>query len=129
MRGADGFDAYNTDYQGVLDSLQANLPDPAARTATAADDCTARAACWSWEPAAWPGPWPTPCITRRRMVTHHQPHPRAQPQKLAEEVGCRSVDWAARHNVICDMLINCTSVGMHPNVDETPSTPAFSSRA
>jgi len=39
---------------------------------------------------------------------------------LAEEIGCREIDWAARHSVLCDILINCTSVGMHPNVDETP---------
>ena len=36
------------------------------------------------------------------------------------EVGCRAIDWAARHGVICDTLVNCTSVGMHPNLDETP---------
>jgi 3-dehydroquinate dehydratase/shikimate dehydrogenase len=41
-------------------------------------------------------------------------------QKLAEEVGCRITDWAARHTVNCDILINGTSVGMHPNVDESP---------
>ena len=46
-------------------------------------------------------------------------------QELAEEVGCRAVDWAARHNVICDTLINCTSVGMHPNMDESPIHPSF----
>ena len=47
------------------------------------------------------------------------------PQKLAEEVGCRHVDWAARHSVLCDIVINCTSVGMHPNVDESPLHPSF----
>ena len=41
-------------------------------------------------------------------------------QRLAEEVGCRAIDWAARHNVVCDTVINCTSVGMHPNMDESP---------
>ena len=39
---------------------------------------------------------------------------------LAAEVGCRFVEWNARHSVLCDLVINCTSVGMHPNVDETP---------
>ena len=33
---------------------------------------------------------------------------------------CRSVEWAARHSVAADLLVNCTPVGMHPNVDETP---------
>ena len=41
-------------------------------------------------------------------------------QKLAEEVKCKAVDWHARHSVSFDVLINCTPVGMHPNVDEAP---------
>src|SRR5439155_23951177 len=41
------------------------------------------------------------------------------------EVGCKYVDWAARHNVLCDTLINCTSVGMHPNLDESPIHNSF----
>ena len=41
-------------------------------------------------------------------------------QRLAEEVKCKAVDWHARHSVSFDVLINCTPVGMHPNVDEAP---------
>lgn len=41
-------------------------------------------------------------------------------QQLAESAKCRAVDWHARHNVSFDVLINCTPVGMHPNVDEAP---------
>ncbi len=41
-------------------------------------------------------------------------------QQLAEAVKCRVVDWHARHSVSFDVLINCTPVGMHPNVDEAP---------
>lgn len=40
--------------------------------------------------------------------------------RLAAEVGCRTVDWEARHSVVCDTIVNCTSVGMYPNVDECP---------
>jgi 3-dehydroquinate dehydratase/shikimate dehydrogenase len=39
---------------------------------------------------------------------------------LAQRFECQSVDWAARHTVTADLLVNCTPVGMHPNVDETP---------
>jgi 3-dehydroquinate dehydratase/shikimate dehydrogenase len=45
--------------------------------------------------------------------------------RLAEEVGCRHVDWTARHGVLCDILINCTSVGMHPEVDDIAIHPSF----
>jgi 3-dehydroquinate dehydratase / shikimate dehydrogenase len=43
---------------------------------------------------------------------------------LAEEVGCRSIAWGNRAGVHCDIIINCTPVGMHPNVDDTPMPPA-----
>jgi len=39
---------------------------------------------------------------------------------LAKNFNCRSVDWNARHTVPADLLFNCTPLGMHPNVDETP---------
>jgi 3-dehydroquinate dehydratase/shikimate dehydrogenase len=39
---------------------------------------------------------------------------------LAKRFECRSVDWAARHGIAADILFNCTPVGMHPSVDETP---------
>ena len=42
-------------------------------------------------------------------------------EKLAAEIGCKWCDWAARHGVMqCDILVNCTPVGMHPNVNESP---------
>ncbi|MBA4064292.1 MAG: shikimate dehydrogenase [Isosphaera sp.] len=41
-------------------------------------------------------------------------------KKLAEEAKCKAVDWHARHSVTFDLLVNCTPVGMHPNVDEAP---------
>ncbi|MBN2023692.1 MAG: shikimate dehydrogenase [Pirellulales bacterium] len=41
-------------------------------------------------------------------------------RKLASRFGCHHVEWAKRHTVIPDVLVNCTPVGMHPNVDESP---------
>jgi len=40
---------------------------------------------------------------------------------LATEVGCKAVEWVARHNVApCELLVNGTPLGMHPKVDESP---------
>ena len=39
---------------------------------------------------------------------------------LATELQCKSADWSARPTIECDVLINATPVGMHPNLDETP---------
>lgn len=41
-------------------------------------------------------------------------------QQLAEEVGCRSTTWGMRAGTMCDVLVNCTPIGMHPEVDESP---------
>jgi len=41
-------------------------------------------------------------------------------RELAERLDCRAAKWSARHSLSADVLINCTRVGMHPNVDETP---------
>ncbi len=43
-----------------------------------------------------------------------------QANLLAKRLNCRSVEWSLRHTVTADMLVNCTPVGMHPNVDESP---------
>jgi 3-dehydroquinate dehydratase/shikimate dehydrogenase len=41
-------------------------------------------------------------------------------KKIAAEVGCKAVDWSARHRMPYDCIVNATPVGMHPNVDESP---------
>lgn len=39
---------------------------------------------------------------------------------LCTQLQCRGIEWSARHGIDADILINCTPVGMHPNVDDTP---------
>jgi 3-dehydroquinate dehydratase/shikimate dehydrogenase len=41
-------------------------------------------------------------------------------KSLAGELGCQFTSWENRGSETCDVLVNCTAVGMHPNVDETP---------
>jgi 3-dehydroquinate dehydratase/shikimate dehydrogenase len=40
--------------------------------------------------------------------------------ELAQRLKCHSTDWDSRHKVAADILVNCTPIGMHPNVDDTP---------
>ena len=51
------------------------------------------------------------------MISNRNPK---RAQILAHEFGAKSVEWEARNRVATDIIINCTPVGMHPNVDETP---------
>jgi 3-dehydroquinate dehydratase/shikimate dehydrogenase len=129
IRGPTGFTAFNTDYQGVLDALNAHLASAPAKL-----------------PDGTPQPPGNELLASKtvlvlgaggiaRAVAHALQHANSlvtvvnrtseRAHKLAEEVGCRAVDWAMRHQVLCDMVVNCTSVGMHPNVDETPIHHSF----
>jgi 3-dehydroquinate dehydratase/shikimate dehydrogenase len=53
-----------------------------------------------------------------RLTIANRTHRRAI--ELAEQLGCEQVPVEHRGEVQCDIVINCTSVGMHPHVDETP---------
>ena len=44
----------------------------------------------------------------------------AKAEALAAELGCQQVTWENRGASFAEIVINCTSVGMHPNVNETP---------
>ncbi|NBB95575.1 MAG: shikimate dehydrogenase [Planctomycetes bacterium] len=41
-------------------------------------------------------------------------------RRLAGEFGCRAASLGEAETTDAEILINCTSVGMHPNVDESP---------
>jgi 3-dehydroquinate dehydratase/shikimate dehydrogenase len=41
-------------------------------------------------------------------------------EALANQLNCDIVQWKERYNIKPEILVNCTPVGMHPNVNETP---------
>jgi 3-dehydroquinate dehydratase/shikimate dehydrogenase len=40
--------------------------------------------------------------------------------ELAKHLGCEYVKWEMRESMLMDIVVNCTPLGMHPNVNETP---------
>ncbi|MFN0199784.1 MAG: shikimate dehydrogenase [Planctomycetaceae bacterium] len=52
------------------------------------------------------------------LTITNRTHSRAM--TLAQELGCQQTNWENRGSVFANILVNCTSVGMHPDVDETP---------
>ena len=90
---------------------------PAARVAAVVSS-------WCSGPGGWPGPSPTgssgPGPTSRSPARSADAAGR-----LAAEVGCKVVDWEARHNVVCDVVVNATPVGMAPDVAESPVHHSF----
>jgi 3-dehydroquinate dehydratase / shikimate dehydrogenase len=59
-------------------------------------------------------------LQRRGAKTTIASRTRSRAQILAESFGGRCVEWAARHVADTDIVVNCTPIGMHPNVDESP---------
>jgi 3-dehydroquinate dehydratase/shikimate dehydrogenase len=120
LRLENGWAAYNTDAQAARESLEANLPPsidgapPDLHTRSVlilGAGGVARAVAHALKHRVG-----------TLSLTNRTPE---RASKLAEEVNCRAVDWNARHNILCDLLINCTSLGMHPNVDESPVHHSF----
>jgi 3-dehydroquinate dehydratase/shikimate dehydrogenase len=144
VRRSEGFAAFNTDYQGVLDTLHDflptfNQPAPAppptgvpsgAVTATAPPPLPPEAGSPAGRVALVLGAGGVAravayALHRAGAMVTIANRTSERAQILAQEVGCRHVEWTARHSVLCDMVVNCTSIGMHPNVDDTPLHHSF----
>jgi 3-dehydroquinate dehydratase/shikimate dehydrogenase len=120
VRGADGWTAYNTDAAAAIESLAAHLPPgPDGSPSTLQNRSVLLLGAGGVAHAL------AFALRREGAVLTIANRTFERAQKLAEEVDCRAVDWNARHNVLCDTLINCTSVGMYPNMDESPIHNSF----
>jgi 3-dehydroquinate dehydratase / shikimate dehydrogenase len=115
-----GLAAYNTDYRAACDSLLANLPpSPDGSPPSLSGRVVLIVGAGGVAHAI------AHALHREGAVLSITNRSMERAQRLAEEVGCRAVEWAARHSVVCEMLINCTSVGMMPDIDESPIHPSF----
>lgn len=111
---------YNTDYRAAMDSLEESLggvaenedvsPLVGKQALILGAGGVARSIAYG--------------LSRRGAVVTVTNRHDERAGKLAEEVGCRSIAWSQRAGAVTDVLINCTPVGMHPNVDDTPMPPA-----
>jgi len=120
--GPDGIAAYNTDATAAIDSLEAALAD---QEAAAAAPTAGAAAGIGLKSALVLGAGGAARALAFGLKQRHVDVTLAsrtvdRAKKIASDVGCKAVDWAARYRLPYDCVINATPVGMHPNVDETP---------
>jgi 3-dehydroquinate dehydratase / shikimate dehydrogenase len=107
---------YNTDYKAAMDCLENALggalppgtPSPLKnkKVLVLGAGGVARAVMYG--------------LQRRAAKTTIASRTRSRAQLLAETFGGRCVEWSARHISETDIIVNCTPIGMHPNVDESP---------
>lgn len=105
---------YNTDYRAAMDSLEEAMGGPRGDISPVRGKTILILGAGGVARVVAHG------LQRRgaEVIVASRTNDRAD--RLAERVKCKAIDWAARYAVSADILINCTPVGMHPNVDETP---------
>ncbi len=114
FRGDDVL-GYNTDYKAAMDCLENALGGAVAPGAASplqnkkvlvlGAGGVARAVMYG--------------LQRRGAVITIASRTRSRAQQLADTFGGKCIEWAARH-APTEILVNCTPIGMHPNVDESP---------
>ncbi len=111
---------YNTDYRAAMDSLEAAFGGPATDggiSPLSGKQVVILGAGGVARPIGFG-------LLRRGAGVTLANRTEENATKLAEELGCRTVNWSSRASLIADIFINCTPVGMHPNLDDTPMPPA-----
>lgn len=106
--------AYNTDYRAAMESLEEAMGGPRGEQSPVEGKTTLLLGAGGAARAIAYG------LKRRgaNVVIANRTGKRAE--QLATTFQCRAIEWGQRHGIDADILINCTPVGMHPNVDDTP---------
>ncbi len=105
---------YNTDYRAAMESLEAIFESPQAVEEHVKGKTALVLGAGGVGKAVVYG------LVRRGAQVVVADGVARQALTLAQRFECRWVEWSARHTVAPDLLFNCTPVGMHPNVDESP---------
>jgi len=118
--GPDGkLEAYNTDYAGALDAITAGMKISKAKlnglpVAVVGAGGVSRAIVAGLSDAG------------AKIKIYNRTVEKAQ--KLAEEFDCQFAPLEDLKNLDAKLLINCTSIGMHPNIEATPVPKEFLKR-
>ncbi len=111
---------YNTDYRAAMDSLEASFGGPPAEggvSPLSGKQVVILGAGGVARPIGFG-------LLRRGAGVTLTNRTEERAAKLAEELGCRTSHWSSRASQMADIVINCTPVGMHPHLDDTPMPPA-----
>lgn len=110
---------YNTDYNAAMDCLEHSLGEIGAKPSPLKNHR-------ALVPGA--GGVARPIVyglkSRGALVTIAS-RTKQRADRLAAAFDCKAIEWEARQRAQCDILINCTPIGMHPNVDESPVSKTF----
>jgi 3-dehydroquinate dehydratase / shikimate dehydrogenase len=106
VRGGGKLYGYNTDYVGVLRSLERRMPLRGSRVLIVGAGGAARAVAFALGQAG-----AAVCVTARRM---------GRAKALARAVDGQAIERRRIRSEFFDAIVNATPVGMHPHADESP---------
>ena len=106
VRGGGKLYGYNTDYVGVLRSLERRIPLSASRILILGAGGAARAVAFALAQAG-----ASVCVCARRPL---------KSQQLARAVGGHAIERPCLRREFFDAIVNTTPVGMHPHVRQSP---------
>ncbi|HEX4142145.1 MAG TPA: shikimate dehydrogenase [Pirellulales bacterium] len=109
-----GIDGFNTDHQAAIDSLEAAFDATTDRPFSLEGKIALVLGAGGAAKAIAYG------LKRRKAIVVIAGRTPQRAAPLAARLDCQLVEWGSRYTINPDMLINCTPVGMHPNVDATP---------
>jgi 3-dehydroquinate dehydratase/shikimate dehydrogenase len=104
---------YNTDSRAAVDALEPHLPKAGSIPGGPQHKALILGAGGAAMAVAYG-------LKRRGYEVHVASRTKERAEALCSRLGCQPLAWTARHSVDCDVLVNCTPIGMHPNLDETP---------
>jgi 3-dehydroquinate dehydratase/shikimate dehydrogenase len=114
VRREGGWEGHNTDYRAAMASLEARLGAQAGDTAPLTGKQVLVLGAGGVARAIVFG------LMRRGAIVTVANRNKDRGASLARDAECRFVEWPRRLASLCDILINCTPVGMYPDVNETP---------
>jgi 3-dehydroquinate dehydratase/shikimate dehydrogenase len=106
VRGGGKLYGYNTDYVGVLRSLERRMPLPGSRVLIVGAGGAARAVAFALAQAG-----AAVCVCARRPD---------RAKSLARAVGGEAIPRSRVGREFFDAIVNATPVGMHPNIGRSP---------
>ncbi|MEN6497939.1 MAG: shikimate dehydrogenase [Thermoguttaceae bacterium] len=104
---------YNTDYRAAMDSLEAAVADSGEAEPLKGKTALVLGAGGVGRAIAFG-------LIRRGIHVVLADGDTDRAKQLAQRLKCRFTEWSIRHALSVDMILNCTPIGMHPNVDESP---------
>ena len=115
----EGLVGYNTDYRAAMESLEEDMKLEGEKTLMLRGKVAVVLGAGGAARAIGFG------LIRRGAKVFLASRTKSRAVDLAHRLGCEAIDWSSRHKIQPQILVNCTPVGLHPDVDETPFNPAY----